>query len=107
MFVRQERLRKRPFGWAKQAHMHTPRRFSPVGQPPLLTFQDYTTAINFLLELRENNAIPSLLNTISKYARTYDRGVANCTVWQHINQKCGLIYHSCYTILFICNIFNN
>jgi hypothetical protein len=71
MFVRQERLRKRPFGWAKQAHMHTPRRFAPVGEPPLLTFHDYTTAINFLLELRENNAIPSLLNTSSKYAQTF------------------------------------
>jgi hypothetical protein len=50
MFVPQERFWKRPFGRAKQTH--PPSRNTevspPVGEPPLLTFQDYTTAYNLV-----------------------------------------------------------
>jgi hypothetical protein len=42
---------------------------------PKIIFEVSRT-LNVLLELREDNTISRLLNTNSKYARTFDRGVS-------------------------------
>jgi hypothetical protein len=76
MFVPQERLQKRPFGRAKQVNPAVIQKFRPVGEPSLLTFQDYTTG-------RNHTGIVSI----------YNFNTSNCFYC-----STNLCFHGCYII---------